>query len=56
MNWNPLLRLNRSRTCRLCMKRGQRVLILSPKPDDENYTVAVCPDCDMTCGRVEREI
>lgn len=47
------LPLNRSRACHLCAKRAQRVLLPAPKKDDPNYTVAVCPDCDMTVGHKE---
>jgi len=44
------LNCNRSRTCFLCGKSKHRVRIPAPKIDDPDYTVAVCPDCDMTSG------
>lgn len=47
----PELRANRSRTCRCCMRTKYRVQLPAPTPDDPDYKVAVCPDCDMTVGR-----
>lgn len=47
-----MIRLNRSRTCFLCDRRLQRVLLPSPKPEDPDYTIAVCPTCDMTTGKL----
>lgn len=45
------LRVNRSRSCRCCGRARYRVQLSAPKPDDPDYKVAVCPDCDMTVGR-----
>lgn len=45
------IRLNRSRYCRLCDRSRFRVLVPSPTATDPDYTVAVCPRCDMTIGR-----
>lgn len=45
-----MIRINRSRTCRLCLRSKYRVQLTAPKEDDPDYKVAVCPDCDMTTG------
>lgn len=50
----PPLNVNRSRTCKCCKKVRFRVLVLSPTKDDPDYTVAVCPTCDMTLGNEKR--
>lgn len=47
-----LYRVKRSRACTCCMRPRYRVQLPAPKPDDPDYKVAVCPDCDKTVGRV----
>lgn len=41
------LYVNRSRNCHLCGGRRIREQRSSPKPDDPDYKVAVCPTCDQ---------
>jgi len=48
------LKVNRSRSCKCCNKERFRVLVKSPTPTDPDYTVAVCPTCDMTTGNDKR--
>lgn len=50
------VKLNRTRTCTCCKKRSHRVFILSPTPTDPDYAVALCGECDMMLGRVDREV
>lgn len=48
------IRLNRSRRCNVCKREKFRVLVPSPKEGDPDYTVALCPACDMTAGKEDR--
>ena len=50
------LRVKRSRTCTCCRQGRKRIQVNAPTPDDPDYLVAVCPDCDMTQGREDRRV
>jgi hypothetical protein len=56
MSTDRVLHCNRSRDCNGCKRRGYRVLVAWPKPDDPDYTGALCPTCDMNVGNLEKRI
>lgn len=41
------IKVNRTRTCNCCLKGKVRKRLPAPTPNDKDYNVSVCRECDQ---------